>query len=366
MAGAEAAGSGLGSARADRSRLASPQIFLVRMVVFLVLVAFIALILYRTIAKAFLANPGLNGLIFGVLFIGIVFGIRNVVRLFREIRWVNALPRGTAARVKPPILLAPMKTLIGDRPPDAGLSTVTLRVILDSIGTRLDEAREVSRYLTGLLIFLGLLGTFWGLVNTVGSLGNVLNSLQTGSDAGAMFDELKQNLAQPLAGMSVSFTSSLFGLSGSLILGFLDLQAGQAQNRFYTELEDALTADTAPEASGAVGGGDLKAVLDRLSTGTDLAQQRASSAAIANLADGIQALVQHMRGEQQQIRDWVEAQAEQNGEIKTLLRRLARGAAGPARSTTGRASSMPCRRCCSPSSSCSRCSCWRSSSSPAK
>ena len=309
----------------DLRRLASPQIFLVRMVVFLILVGFMILILYKTIEKAFFANPGLNGLIFGVLFIGIVFGIRNVVRLFREIRWVNALPRGNAGEVKPPILLAPMATLLGDRPPTSGISTVTLRVILDSIGTRLDEAREVSRYLTGLLIFLGLLGTFWGLVNTVGSLGNVLNSLQTGSDAGAMFDELKTNLAQPLAGMSVSFTSSLFGLSGSLILGFLDLQAGQAQNRFYTELEDALTAHAAAEPAAAEIGGspDLKAAMEKLSGGTEISQQRASSVAMANLADGIQALVQHMRSEQQQIRDWVEAQAEQNGEIRNLLRRLA-------------------------------------------
>ena len=308
----------------DLRRLASPRIFLLRMVVFLILVGFLALILYRTIAKAFMANPGLNGLIFGVLFVGVVFGIRNVVRLFREIRWVNALPRGDAATVARPVLLAPMATLLGDRPPTAGISTVTLRVILDSIGTRLDEAREVSRYLTGLLIFLGLLGTFWGLVNTVGSLGNVLNSLQSGSDAGAMFDELKTNLAQPLAGMSVSFTSSLFGLSGSLILGFLDLQAGQAQNRFYTELEDALTAHAAtelPERDGRAP--DLRAALDRVSSGTDLSQQRASSVAMANLADGIQSLVQHMRSEQQLIRDWVEAQAEQNGEIRALLRRLA-------------------------------------------
>ena len=312
----------MAAAEGDMRRLSSPQIYLVRMVVFLILVGFIALILYRTIAKAFLANPGLNGLIFGVLFIGIVFGIRNVVRLFREIRWANALPRGDAGTLKPPVLLAPMAALIGDRPPTSGISTVTLRVILDSIGTRLDEAREVSRYLTGLLIFLGLLGTFWGLVNTVGSLGNVLNSLQTGADAGAMFDELKTNLAQPLAGMSVSFTSSLFGLSGSLILGFLDLQAGQAQNRFYTELEDALTASAAMEPT-AAGSPDLKAALDRLSSGTDPSHQRASTAAMANLADGIQALVQHMRGEQQLIRDWVEAQAEQNGEIRSLLRRLA-------------------------------------------
>jgi hypothetical protein len=309
----------------DPIRLSSPRIFLVRIVVFLILVGFMAMILYKRIAFAFMANPGLNGLIFGVLFIGIVYGIRNVSRLFREIHWVNALPQGTAAEVKPPILLAPMATLLGNRAPTSRISTLTLRAILDSIGTRLDEAREVSRYLTGLLIFLGLLGTFWGLIETVGSLSGVLKSMQGGSDAGAMFDDLKSNLAAPLAGMSVSFTSSLFGLSGSLILGFLDLQAGQAQNRFYTELEDTLTAQssTEPPLERIEGGPALRAALEQLSTGADMSHQRASSAAMANLADGIQALVQHMRSEQQQIRDWVEAQAEQNGEIKRLLARLA-------------------------------------------
>ena len=312
--------------RVTQVKISSPQVFLLRIVVFLILVGFIALILYKKIATAFMANPGLNGLIFGVLFVGILMGIRQVVRLFREARWVNALPEGDAANVKPPVLLAPMATLLGDKPPSRTISTVTLRVILDSIGTRLDEAREVSRYLTGLLIFLGLLGTFWGLIETVGSIGGVIKSMQTGADAGAMFDDLKNGLAAPLAGMSISFTSSLFGLSGSLILGFLDLQAGQAQNRFYTELEDALTASTAAEpvfGAKVEGSPDLRAALEKLNTGTDMSHQRASSVAMANLADGIQSLVQHMRAEQQQIRDWVEAQAEQNGEIKTLLRRLA-------------------------------------------
>ena len=217
----------------DHLQLSSPRIFLVRIVVFLILIGFIVLILHDKIGRAFMANPGLNGLIFFVLFIGIVYGIRNVARLFREARWVNALPRGEAANVKPPILLAPMATLLGDRPPTAAMSTVTLRTILDSIGTRLDEAREVSRYLTGLLIFLGLLGTFWGLIQTVASIAGVIQSMGGGADSAASFEELKAGLALPLSSMSLAFTSSLFGLSGSLILGFLDLQAGQAQNRFY-------------------------------------------------------------------------------------------------------------------------------------
>jgi hypothetical protein len=310
----------------DPYKLSSPRIFLVNMLAFLIIAGFVALILHREIVRAFNANPGLNGVIFGILCIGIILALRQVVRLFREIRWVNALPRGMADKVKPPTLLAPMATLLADRPAGGAISTMTLRTILDSIGTRLDEARETSRYLTGLLIFLGLLGTFWGLLTTVGSIGDVIKSMQTGSDAAVMFDELKNGLARPLAGMSISFTSSLFGLAGSLILGFLDLQAGQAQNRFYNELEDNLTANTAADrildAASAVRH-DSRTALDKIPAGADQGQARANSVAIANLAEGIQNLVQHMRTEQQLIRDWVEAQAEQGQEIKAVLQRLA-------------------------------------------
>ena len=308
----------------DPYRLSSPRIFLVRVILFLILVGFVALFLYRQITTAFLANPFLNGLIAGVLVVGILMGLRQIGRLFREVRWVNALPQGVTGRVKTPVLLAPMATLIGDKPVGTPISTLTLRTILDSIGTRLDEARETARYLTGLLIFLGLLGTFWGLLETVGSIGGVIKSMQTGADATVMFDDLKNGLSAPIAGMSVSFTSSLFGLAGSLVLGFLDLQAGQAQNRFYTELEDnltALTADAALPAPSVLASTapDGRATLPAVGDGP---QGRATSAAIANLAEGIQALVQHMRTEQQLIRNWVEGQAEQGREIKALLQRL--------------------------------------------
>lgn len=312
----------------DPYRLSSPRIFLVRILVFLILVGFVALILYRQIAIAFMANPGLNALIIGVLFVGILLALRQVWRLFREILWVNALRKGDATIVAPPILLAPMATMLGDRVSGRAISTTTLRAILDSVGTRLDESREIARYLTGLLVFLGLLGTFWGLLATVGSIGNVIKSMQSGSDAGIMFDSLKNGLAAPIAGMSVSFTSSLFGLAGSLVLGFLDLQAGQAQNRFYTELEDSLSANAADpliEGHGATLAvlPDLRAAIDRLSSGGDPSNARAATTAMANLAEGIQGLVQHMRSEQQLIRDWVEAQADQQQEIKKLLARLA-------------------------------------------
>jgi hypothetical protein len=287
----------------DAYRLSSPAIFLVRMAVFLILVAFVALILYRQIAVAFMANPGLNGLILLVELFGIVLAVTQVARLFREIAWVNA--RGEEAAAKPPVLLAPMARLLGGAP--RALSPQMLRLVLDSLGTRLDESRETLRYLTGLLVFLGLLGTFWGLLETVGSIGGVIASLQGGGETASLFNDLKTGLARPLAGMSLAFTSSLFGLAGSLVLGFLDLQAGQAQNRFYTELEDRLSADVEGEKATAAGD---------------------SSDSLEHLAEGVQSLARGMRQEQQLIRDWVEAQAERQARLQTALENLLIGKPG--------------------------------------
>jgi len=301
----------------DIRLLTSPRIFLVGMTSFLILVGFVALILYKSISLAFGANPGLNGLIVVVLLIGSVFAYRQVFRLFREIRWVNSLVgAGADARVRAPILLAPMATMLNAGAGSRGLSTTTTRAILDSVGTRLDEGRELNRYLVGLLVFLGLLGTFWGLLETVHSISGVIDSMKTGADTTTMFDDLKSGLSAPIAGMSVSFTSSLFGLAGSLILGFLDLQAGQAQNRFYTELEDFLASHVETHPAPVVEEPARKAVA------VDPVDQRKSAAAMASLAEGIQALVTHMRQEQQQIRDWVEAQSAQQDDIGRLLRRL--------------------------------------------
>jgi hypothetical protein len=305
------------ASESDIRLLTSPRIFLVGMTSFLILVGFVALILYKSIALAFSANPGLNGLIVLVLLIGSLFAYRQVFRLFREIRWVNSLVGSAAdARVRAPILLAPMATMLNAGAGSRGLSTTTTRAILDSVGTRLDEGRELNRYLVGLLVFLGLLGTFWGLLATVHSISGVIDSMKTGADTTTMFDDLKSGLSAPIAGMSVSFTSSLFGLAGSLILGFLDLQAGQAQNRFYTELEDFLASHVETQPVPVVDEPARKGVA------VDPQDQRKSAAAMANLAEGIQALVTHMRQEQQQIRDWVEAQSAQQDDIGRLLRRL--------------------------------------------
>ena len=311
--------------------LTPPRIYLIRMAVFLVLAGFVAFILYRQIWEAFQANPGLNALILGVMFIGIVLAIRQVWRLFPEARWVNTLRQTEEGLVapSPPVLLAPLAALLGNRPGQSGFSVAATRSVLDSIGARLDESREIVRYLAGLLVFLGLLGTFWGLIDTVGSVGRIIASLRTGQDTAVLFDELKNSLAGPLQGMGLSFSASLFGLAGSLVLGFLDLQAGQAQSRFYTELEDWLATSTLDTpADPALRSGtshDLTVALNRLTAAVnDGAGGRAATQAMANLAEGVQGLVQHMRAEQQMIRDWVEAQAAREKELKQVLDRLSR------------------------------------------
>src|SRR6266576_2673067 len=214
----------------DPFKLSSPRIFLVRMMVFLILCALIIVVLHKQIVVAFLANPGLNALIIAVLVIGILLSFRQVIRLFPEVSWVNGfrLADPGLAVARPPVLLAPMATILGERAGRTAISPTTMRGLMDSIATRLDEARDISRYMTSLLVFLGLLGTFWGLIDTVGSVGRVIDGLKAGGD-------------KPLSGMGISFSSSLFGLAGSLVLGFLDLQASQAQNRFYIQLEDWLS-----------------------------------------------------------------------------------------------------------------------------
>ena len=320
----------------DPLKLSSPRIFLIREMVFVVLCGLLVFVLHQQIEVAFMANPGLNGLIIGVLVIGIILAFRQVVRLYPEISWVNnfRLADPGLASERPPVLLAPMAGILGSRVGRMAISSQMMRGILDSIATRLDEARDISRYMTGLLVFLGLLGTFWGLIETVGSVGKVIQGLKVGGDAGGMFDALRDGLAAPLSGMGISFSSSLFGLAGSLVLGFLDLQSSQAQNRFYTELEDWLSTTVydhaaEPLAGVVAGGGEMRSAIERLKEAiSEAGSSKAATSAMANLADAIQGLVQHMRSEQQMIRDWVDSQAEQHREIRRLLELLTRERAG--------------------------------------
>ena len=200
----------LGNAMANNSdqvQLASPRIFLFRMLVFLILCGLIGFVLQKQILNAFNANPWLNGLIILVLLIGIVLSFARVIRLFPEVSWVNSFRRADPSRTaRAPTLLAPMAAILGgDRGGRLTISAQTMRAFLDSLANRLDEARDISRYLTGLLVFLGLLGTFWGLIETVGSVGTIINNLNVGGDADSVFNGLKEGLAAPLGGMGISF-----------------------------------------------------------------------------------------------------------------------------------------------------------------
>ncbi len=244
------------------------------MILFLVLVAALALALGRPLVNAFMGNPAVNGVILAILLAGIVYIFRQVLLLDPEIDWIESFRynRGDAEQAKqeprPPRLLAPMARMLGARQGRrVSLSASSLQTLLDGIGSRLAETREASRYMIGVLIFLGLLGTFYGLLETVRSVGGVLGGLSVGgSDAARAFADLKSGLQSPLAGMSTAFSSSLFGLAGSLVLGFLDLQAGQAQNRFYNELEEWLSTYTRLSGGqfGDAGDGSVPAYIQAL------------------------------------------------------------------------------------------------------
>lgn len=310
----------------DPYHLASPTVYLVKIVIFLVLVALVAAILFTNIVTFFWANPFINSMIFFALFIGIFLSFRQLFRLFPEVKWVNSLQDGNSTQVRPPVLLAPVAGLLRERIGEAVITPTSMRSILDSVGNRLDEAKDTSRYLTGLLVFLGLMGTFYGLLETVGSVAGVINALDvTSADSASLFTNLKEGLAAPLGGMGTAFSSSLFGLAGSLILGFLDLQTSQAQNAFYTDLEDWMTSMTeldhpvsAMQAN--AGGPDMQAMID--SIGASMQNQNSSQNAIramAELARGIDGLVKHIRTEQEDLRAYITEQGETNKRLRDLI-----------------------------------------------
>ncbi|MDN7350528.1 flagellar motor protein MotA [Acetobacter senegalensis] len=235
-----------------------PTQYLFRMIGFLVCVALVAATLWRPLRDAFFSNPLLDGLILGILAVGVGWNMMTVRRLMPEVRWVETIRQSRAGltTIPAPRLLVPLATALGSRPDHRGqpiaLSTPAMQAVLDSVSGRLDEGREVSRYMTGLLIFLGLLGTFYGLLLTVAAIADVIAGMSVGSgDLDAMFGQLKTGLAKPLHGMSTAFSGSLFGLASALVLGFLDLTAGQAQNRFFNELEEWLAEQTRFGATGS-------------------------------------------------------------------------------------------------------------------
>lgn len=313
------------------------RLYLIRMILFLVAVIAIAVLLFPQFERMFMYNAPLNSTILGVALIGIVYIFRQVLRLQPELGWIDSYKkhREPLSRERPR-LLAPMATMLGEHKDKApSLSTITMRTLLDGISSRLDEGRDISRYLIGLMIFLGLLGTFWGLLNTVNSVGGVIQGLEIGSgDVSSIFNNLKAGLAQPLSGMGTSFSSSLFGLASSLILGFLDLQAGQAQNLFYNNLEEWLSSLTRLSGGGAISEGEtsvpayIEALLEKTADSLDSLQrtvQRAEETRSATnphlltLTERLSTLTDQMKAEQALLVKLVEAQME----MKPVLTRLA-------------------------------------------
>jgi len=313
--------------------------YLTRMTIFLALAIIGAGVLHQQLIEAFLANPAINGIILVVLVLGILFVFRQVLMLQSEVDWLQAYRRQDhgAPVADPPRLLSPMAAMIGDRAGPLRLNTTSLRSILDGISARLDESRDISRYLIGLLIFLGLLGTFWGLLQTVSAVADVIAGLQVGGgDTVTIFNDLKTGLEAPLSGMGTAFSSSLFGLAGSLMLGFLDLQASAAQNRFYNDLEDWLSSATRVTGGGPVSVGDgdqsvpayIQALLETTADSLGNLQRtvaRAEAArtqsdqGLSTLTDRMTTLTDQMRTEQElMIR-----LAENQSELRPVLQRLA-------------------------------------------
>lgn len=319
-----------------------PRRFLFRMAVFLVVVAGVVALLIQGLQHAFMNNVGLNCVTLVVLLVGIILNFRHVTMLEADVRWAEAARSGRMPEVSStggPRLLAPLAAMIGERRDRFALSPAALRSLLDGLASRLEETREISRYMTGLMIFLGLLGTFWGLSQTVGSIGEVIRNLTiSGDDVQSAFAGLKQGLDAPLSGMGTAFSTSLIGLSGSLILGFLDLQAGQAQNAFYNELEDWLSGQTKLTSGvGPSDGGDqpipayIQALLEQTADSLDNLQRviaRGEESRISantnmrQLTDRLTILADQMKTEQSLMLKLAENQLE----MKPIMTRLADGA----------------------------------------
>ena len=321
-----------------------PQRYIFRMSVFIVIVGAACAALAPQLQDAFLANTVLNGMILGVLLLGIVYIFRQVVVLYPEVDWLESLRRETQGGVvfpgalsgqRAPRLLGPMMTMLAEKRGRISLSTMSMRSLLDSIQSRIEESHEISRYLISLLVFLGLLGTFWGLLNTVGAVGDTIGGLSgTVDDPARVFEDLKSGLSTPLSGMGTAFSSSLFGLAGSLVLGFLELQAGQAHNRFVNELEDWLSGVTRLSGSGPGIDGDqsvpayIQALLEK--TADSLEQLQSTIARgegerdsvnhnLVALTERLSTLTDQMRTEQSVIKRLAETQTQ----MRTIFSQMA-------------------------------------------
>lgn len=328
----------------ERKEFTRPLHVTTWMGVFLALVAALAAFLVPQLKHAFMANAAFNGVIIAVLAIGIAVNLRQVWRLQREVLWIDSFHQSPSQRAYAarPLLLAPMAQMLASH--DRGkvhLSPASMRSILDSVQIRLEEQRDLSRYLIGLLIFLGLLGTFWGLLITIRSVAEIIGDMSGGSDAVVMFETLKQQLRQPLGGMATSFSTSLFGLAGSLVVGFLDLQAGHAQNRFYNELEEWLSNMARLPSSGFGGEAEagvpayVQALLEQTAESLDRMQRsvadsererRATVDQLSELGHQLNRLSELISRESRGLSGLSESQDELRAAVRQLAQQPAQGA----------------------------------------
>jgi hypothetical protein len=313
-----------------------PTRYLAWMAVGLIAAAVLAALLHEQLYTAYQHNPGLNAAIFVVFLIGVVYIFWQIIRLNREITWIERFRTGQmdSTNYNPPRLLAPMAAMIGARKGKLSLSALSLRSVLDGINARLDESHDIARYFIGLMVFLGLLGTFWGLLQTIGGVADALKTITaTGGDAKSLFDQLKGGLQAPLAGMGTAFSSSLLGLAGSLVLGYLELQASQCHNRFFNELEDWLSGMARLSGAGPVGEGEqsvpayIQALLEQTADSLENLQRTMSRGEESRIAanNNLVALVERLGGLSDQMRSQQQLMtqlAETQGEVRPLLTRL--------------------------------------------
>ena len=362
--------------------LSTPGLYLWRMFVFLVLVGLLIAVLYQQLWDAMLNNPGLNFLICFVLVAGICYAFPQVLRLYPEIRWVNAFriaDPGLAISHRP-VLLAPMATMLRDRTGSLSLSATSMRSIMDSIGSRLDEARDTGRYLVGLLVFLGLLGTFWGLLDTIQSVGKTISALDIAGRRQRhrvrRAEERPRRAAARHGHRLLVLAAGPRRLAGAGLPGaageprarpLLQPAGGMAVGHHRAGARRARRPPTSPAASSTRPSHDMHRAISDLSERLGRASRGRSGGApqgeeaVKELAKGVDQLVRQMRAEQKVVREWVDEQAAQQSEVASVLKDLAANVRAqglepwPTRSrragrqptaSSGRATWTCCPRCC--------------------
>lgn len=309
-----------------RQHFSQPIRQITLMVIVLGLVSFGVYVALPRVLPVFLANPYLNGFIAFVFVIGVVACFWQVIQLVGSVNWIERFigiqPRQQGKRA--PRLLAPLAGLMRERGAQSQISSSSSRSILDSVATRIDEARDITRYISNLLIFLGLLGTFYGLATTVPALVDTIKSLspEEGEGASIVFTRLMTGLEQQLGGMGTAFASSLLGLAGSLVVGLLELFASHGQNRFFRELEEWMSSITRIGVASGDGDGEgdvtaSAAVLDHMSAQMEALQD------LFVRSDASRALVDERIGQLTHSIDRMVVQLEKDDAVGAALEKLA-------------------------------------------